>query len=75
MIVSKDEIIDVVWKGRVVCENAAAVILSNIRKVIRRVDSKCSCLVTISRKGYIFYPHRSDLYVEMIDEVGDYVQP
>lgn len=74
LIVSRSEILDVIWEGRIVCENTVAVALSNIRKVIRNFDSKCSCLLTISKKGYLFYPHRSGLYLEHEIEKDVYVQ-
>ncbi|WP_170949751.1 winged helix-turn-helix domain-containing protein, partial [Enterobacter hormaechei] len=63
-IVSRDEILQHVWKERFVCENVVSVALSNIRKIIRKVDEDCLCLSTISGKGYIFTPHKSGLYCE-----------
>jgi DNA-binding winged helix-turn-helix (wHTH) protein len=63
-LVSKDEILNSVWSGRVVCENTVSVALSNIRKLLRRVDQDCRCLVTVARAGYIFYPYRSGLTIE-----------
>lgn len=63
-LVSKDEILTTVWNGRIVCENTVSVALSNIRKLLRRVDQDCGCLVTVARAGYIFYPYRSGFTVE-----------
>ncbi|MCH7372180.1 MULTISPECIES: winged helix-turn-helix domain-containing protein [Aeromonas] len=63
-LVSKDEILNSVWHGRIVCENTVSVALSNIRKLLRRVDQDCRCLVTVARAGYIFYPYRSGFTVE-----------
>lgn len=63
-LVSKDEILNTVWHGRVVCENTVSVALSNIRKLLRRADPDCRCLVTVARAGYIFYPYRSGFLVE-----------
>lgn len=63
-LVSKDEILGSVWHGRIVCENTVSVALSNIRKLLRRVDQDCRCLVTVAKAGYIFYPYRSGLTVE-----------
>ncbi|MFC5707466.1 winged helix-turn-helix domain-containing protein [Aeromonas eucrenophila] len=64
-LVSKDEILNSVWHGRIVCENTVSVALSNIRKLLRRVDQDCRCLVTVARAGYIFYPYRSGFTVEV----------
>ncbi|MGL5812160.1 MAG: winged helix-turn-helix domain-containing protein [Aeromonas sp.] len=63
-LVSKDELLNTVWNGRVVCENTVSVALSNIRKLLRRADPDCRCLVTVARAGYIFYPYRSGFLVE-----------
>lgn len=63
-LVSRDELLSSVWHGRIVCENTVAVALSNIRKLLRRVDQDCGCLVTVAKAGYIFYPYRSGLTVE-----------
>lgn len=63
-LVSKDEMLNSVWHGRIVCENTVSVALSNIRKLLRRIDQDCRCLVTVARIGYIFYPYRSGLTIE-----------
>lgn len=63
-LVTKDDILKNCWNGRIVCENAVSVALSNLRKILRRVDRDCHCLVTVARVGYIFYPHRSGLTIE-----------
>lgn len=63
-LVSKDEILSSVWDGRVVCENTVSVALSNLRKLLRRSDLDCRCLVTVTGSGYIFYPHRSGFELE-----------
>lgn len=63
-LVSKDEILNSVWRGRIVCENTVSVALSNLRKLLRRVDPDCRCLVTVARAGYIFYPYRSGFIIE-----------
>lgn len=73
VLVTKREILDSIWKDRVVCDNIVAVSMSNIRKVIRQFDDKCSCLLTISKKGYLFYPHRSGLYLDNGQERGEHV--
>ncbi|WP_338891844.1 winged helix-turn-helix domain-containing protein [Aeromonas rivipollensis] len=68
-LVSKDEILNSVWHGRIVCENTVSVALSNIRKLLRRVDPDCRCLVTVARAGYIFYPYRSGFTIENSNDI------
>lgn len=63
-VISKNDILCNVWKDSIVGENTVVVALSNIRKLIRRFDEECRCLMTISGKGYIFYPERSGFLVE-----------
>jgi len=68
-ILSKDEILNSVWHGRIVCENTVSVALSNIRKLLRRVDPDCRCLVTVARAGYIFYPYRSGFTIDNSNDI------
>lgn len=63
-LVTKEEMLSTVWDGQIVCENTALVALSNLRKLFRRVDLDCRCLVTVSGRGYIFYPQRSGFIIE-----------
>jgi DNA-binding winged helix-turn-helix (wHTH) protein len=58
-IVSKEDILQHVWSNKIVCENSASVALSNIRKLLRKADEDCACLVSISGSGYIFNPAKS----------------
>lgn len=58
-IVSKEDILQNVWTNRIVCENTASVALSNIRKLLRKADNDCACLVSVSGSGYIFNPAKS----------------
>lgn len=62
-LITREEMLTTIWNGRVVCENTVAVALSNLRKLFRRVDVECHCLVTITGGGYIFYPSRSGFVV------------
>jgi DNA-binding winged helix-turn-helix (wHTH) protein len=63
-VVSKDEILQNVWKERFVCENVVSVALSNIRRMLKRIDEDCLCLTTISGKGYVFNPQKSGLHFD-----------
>lgn len=58
-IVSKEDILQHVWANRIVCENTASVALSNIRKLLRKADCDCACLISVSGSGYIFNPAKS----------------
>ena len=63
-LISKDDMLTNVWKNSVVGENTVVVALSNIRKMLKKADEECLCLITISGKGYVFYPERSGFSVE-----------
>ena len=63
-IISKEDILEVVWSHRIVCDNTVAVALSNIRKMIKKADEDCSCLTNISGAGYIFEPRKSGFKLE-----------
>ncbi|HHA1672023.1 TPA: transcriptional regulator [Enterobacter roggenkampii] len=58
-VISRDEILSTVWGERIVCENTVSVTLSNIRKILRKADEDCSCLISVSSSGYIFRPEKS----------------
>ncbi|WP_421246995.1 winged helix-turn-helix domain-containing protein [Aeromonas sanarellii] len=64
LVVSKEDMLVNVWKNSIVGENTVVVALSNVRKIFKKVDNECSCLITVSGKGYIFYPERSGFVVE-----------
>ena len=53
-LISKDDMLTNVWKNSVVGENTVVVALSNIRKMLKKADEECLCLITISGKGYVF---------------------
>lgn len=65
LVVSKDDMLTNVWKNSIVGENTVVVALSNIRKAIKKADFECKCLITVSGRGYVFYPERSGFSVEM----------
>lgn len=53
-IVTKQEILDAVWPSGLICKNNAVVSLSKLRKLIKKVDPDCKCLMTVSGQGYVF---------------------
>lgn len=53
-IVSKDEILDVVWEGSFVEESNLVVQISNLRKILGETKNDPRFLVTIPGKGYKF---------------------
>lgn len=69
-IVSKEDMLVNVWNNVVVGENTVVVALSNIRKLIKKMDAECFCLITVPGKGYVFYPERSGLLVEIKPQGG-----
>ncbi|WP_421246925.1 winged helix-turn-helix domain-containing protein [Aeromonas sanarellii] len=64
-VVSREEILNAVWVGAVVSEANVSMVLSSIRKLIKRIDKECLCLKTVDRKGYAFTPEKSGLSVEI----------
>jgi DNA-binding winged helix-turn-helix (wHTH) protein len=68
-IVSKEDILQHVWSNKIVCENSASVALSNIRKLLRKADEDCACLVSISGSGYIFNPAKSGFSLRKHEEL------
>lgn len=63
-VISKDLILEKIWHDRIVGENTASVTLSNIRRLLKKADEDCSCLITISGAGYIFNPSKSGFVFE-----------
>ncbi|MEZ5472329.1 MAG: winged helix-turn-helix domain-containing protein [Marinicella sp.] len=53
-VVAKDELLENIWKGRVLTEHVITRIIYLLRKVLDDSDSKESCLRTVRGKGYQF---------------------
>ncbi len=72
-IITKNKILEHVWRDRVVCENTASVTLSNIRKIFRKADEDCACLRTVSGVGYVFSPEKSGFVLDCRDMTFDFL--
>lgn len=59
-LVTRDELIEHVWQGKVVSENAINRAVSQLRKILNRADQKSTSIETVSRKGYILQVSESD---------------
>lgn len=63
VVVNRHQILDHIWRGRLVGENNVLVTVSNLRRFIRYVDEDCCCLQTISGEGYIFHASKSGFLI------------
>jgi TolB-like protein len=55
-VVSKDEIMEVVWRGRIVEDVNLTVQVSKLRRVLDQHPGQDSCIQTIPGRGYCFVP-------------------
>ncbi|WP_429053992.1 winged helix-turn-helix domain-containing protein [Aeromonas rivipollensis] len=69
-VISKTELLHHVWRDQNVHENTVLVTLSGIRKIFRKAELDCRCIVTIAKFGYIFYPRRAGLEMEGFNDSG-----
>lgn len=53
-LVSKDEIMETVWRGQVVEENNLTVQISTLRRVLDQARAEGSCIQTVAGHGYRF---------------------
>ncbi|KID57054.1 hypothetical protein JF50_14435 [Pseudoalteromonas luteoviolacea] len=54
MLVSRDELIDQVWQGRIVTDNAVNRVITKLRKALQDDPRKPTFIVTYPKKGYQF---------------------
>ncbi len=53
-VITKDELLEKVWQGRVLTEHVITRIIYQLRKVLDDSDNKESCIRTVRGKGYQF---------------------
>jgi DNA-binding winged helix-turn-helix (wHTH) protein len=73
-IVSKDQIIAVVWPGTVVEDSNLTVQISALRRVLDRARSEGSCIQTVPGRGYRIAARVTRCGTDPLPEVGDNVE-
>jgi DNA-binding winged helix-turn-helix (wHTH) protein len=73
-IVSKDDLINAVWNGRVVSDSALTTRLNAVRSAIDDTGEKQRLIKTLPRKGFRFIGTVQEAQVPAIEPVGSAAQ-
>src|SRR5271163_3185102 len=68
-LISKDEIMETVWPGRVVEENNLTVQISTLRRILDQARSEGSCIQTVVGQGYRFVAAVTRVAAETLAQV------
>jgi len=67
-IISRDQLIEQVWQGRIITDNAVTKVINKLRKNLNDDPRKPRFIATLPKKGYKFIASASELVAENIAE-------